>query len=109
MVLQSGNKVLIVQRRLFEKDSPRFFVGTVDVCEAGLVKVTGYTHFQDKMTGHVQRKDDVRTKVIPIASGTVLVYLLSDDTRIDDLHFIHTSSQVMITDGSNFRMDLTEH
>jgi hypothetical protein len=108
MLLRPRDKVLIVHRRLFEKDSTRFFLGEVDEYENGLAKVSGFTFSQDLMTGHVHRKDDPRTKIIPIGSGTVLVYLLAADLQMDKLQFTHVGSELILADDNGFRMDLTE-
>jgi hypothetical protein len=109
MVLKAGEKVLIVHRRLFEKDSIRFFVGAVEDCDAGLAKVTGFTFSQDMMTAHVHKKEDPRTKIVAIGSGTVLVYVLTGDPQIDKLHFVQSGPKLKLIDGNGFQMDLTEH
>lgn len=109
MVLKPGDKVLIVHRRLFEKDGTRFFVGNVEEYDAGLAKVRGFSFYRDMETGHVYKKDDPRTKIFAIGSGTVLVYLLIGDPEIDKLHFVHAGRKFSLADGSGFEMDLTEH
>lgn len=109
MVLKPKDKVLIVHRRLFEKDSPRFFAGTVEEYEAGLVKVTGFSFSPDLNTGQAHIKNDPRTKIVAVASGTMLVYVLTGDPHIEALHFVHTGSKIKLTDGSGFQMDLSEH
>ena len=72
-MLEQGEKLLIVHRRLFEKDNPRFFVGEVQVYEAGIAKVKGYTFVKDLFTGNFTKKLELRTKLLAIASGTFLV------------------------------------
>ena len=108
MVLKKGDKVLIVHRRLFEKDGTRFFVGTVEEYETGLARVTGFSFPRDMASGHIHKKDDPRTKIVAIGSGTVLVYLLIGDPQIDKLQFVHSGSKLKLSDGSGFEMDLTE-
>ena len=51
MILEEGRLVLIVYRRLFERDEARFFAGVVDGYEAGLVKVTGRSWMWDQFAG----------------------------------------------------------
>ena len=46
-MLERGNKRLIVHRRLFEKDTPRFFIGEVEAYESGILKVKGFTFVKD--------------------------------------------------------------
>jgi hypothetical protein len=108
MILKPGDKVLIVHRRLFERDAARFFVGNVEEFDAGLAKVTGFSFSRDMGTGHVYKKDDPRTKIFAISSGTLLVYLLIGDLEIDKLHFVHVGTKFNLADGSGFEMDVTD-
>ena len=55
-MLKQGDKLLIVHRRLFEKDTPRFFVGEVQAYDDGLAKVKGYTFVKDVFSGSMQKK-----------------------------------------------------
>jgi len=109
VVIKPGDKILIVHRRLFEKDNTRFFIGGVEEYDGRLAKVTGFTFSQDLGTGHVHKKADPRTKIVAIGSGTVLAYLLTGDPQIDKLQFVHTGSKLSLIDDAGFKMDLTEH
>ena len=80
MVLAAGDKVLVVQRRLFQEDEPRYFVGTVDAYDTGVALVTGRTWARDRVSAVMVEKDDVRTKIIPLSSGTFLGYRLPQST-----------------------------
>ena len=108
MILETGMKVLIAHRRLFEGDHARIFVGTVEGYEAGLARVTGYTWTRDPFQGGYHRKDDPRTKIVAIASGTVIVYQLDQAVEVASLRIVHEGNEVIAKDGGGFRMDLTE-
>jgi hypothetical protein len=108
MILEAGMKVLIAHRRLFESDHPRMFVGVVEGYESGLARVTGHTWIRDGYHGGYERKEDIRTKIVPIASGTVLVYQLDSSLDLDALQVQTENTEVFATDGRGFRMNLTE-
>jgi hypothetical protein len=108
MILNEGNKVLIVHRRLFEHDEPRYFVGQVVAYDNGIVKTAGYSFVRDIMAGTVIRKDDPRTKVISLASGSFLVYQLPDETEVSEVVFQATNDQVVLTDGGSVQMNMSE-
>src|SRR5262245_37189952 len=76
MILKKSDKVLIVHRRLFENDYSRFFLGTVDAYETGVARVTGFTSLYIPFEGSFFVKDEQRTKIFSISSGTLIVYLL---------------------------------
>jgi hypothetical protein len=108
MILETGMKVLIAHRRLFESDHLRLFIGTIEGYEDGLARVTGHTWIRDGYHGGYERKDDLRTKIVPVASGTVLVYQLDSTVDLDTLHVRTEGHEVYATDGHGFRMNLTE-
>lgn len=111
MVLKTGDKVLVVQRRLFEQDEPRYFVGVVDAYDAGVAAVTGRTWVRDPFSAVMEPKNDERTKIISFAAGTVLTYLLPASTVLSGIRFDQDPSSlaVTLTDDRSLSMDLTEH
>jgi hypothetical protein len=108
MVLKEGDKILVAHRRLFEKDVVRFFIGRVDAHEAGLVKVTGHSYVRDAMGGQIVEKDECRTKILSLSSGTLIVYQLPDGLALDALTFVGAEGRLSLTDGKSFKMNLTE-
>ena len=109
MILKPGDKVLMVHRRLFEGDSERFFLGAVEEYEHGIARVTGFTFVRESMSGRVIRKNDPRTKIVSIASGTLIVYQLPADLAIEKAQFITSESKLTLSDGASFTMNVTEH
>ena len=108
-MLEQGEKLLIVHRRLFEKDIPRFFVGEVQAYEAGIAKVKGYTFVKDMFSGNMKKKSGLRTKVISIASGTFIVYQLPVTVLLDSVKFsLDEDGGSVLTDEVGFSMDVSE-
>jgi hypothetical protein len=109
MLVEPGTKVLVVHRRLFEKDAPRFFVGTVDAYENGVARISGTTWTRNGLGIYV-RKPQGCTKIISISSGTVIVYQLPLEADIAAMEVkVDPDQRTWLTDGRTFRMDLTEH
>ena len=108
MILEPGSIVLLSHRRLFESDHSRYFLGTVDGYEDGVASVTGYTWIRDAYLGHYVRKDDVRTKIVSLSSGTVIVYRLPDSVRVPAARIESQDTSTVLTDYAGFTMDLTE-
>jgi hypothetical protein len=107
MLLKEGDKVLVAHRRLFPHDEPRFFLGTVDAYQAGVVKVTGHSFIRDLFTGIVEKRD-IRTKLISLSSGTVMVYQLPDHVLLDSMEFRYEDGWLLLSDGRDFAMNLAE-
>jgi hypothetical protein len=108
MLLNEGDKILVTHRRLFDKDETRYFVGRVDACEAGIVKVTGHSFVRDVVEGRVIGKTDERTKIFSLSSGTLIVYQLPDAVALDKLTFDGREGQLALTDGKGFVLNLAE-
>lgn len=108
MLIAADTKVLVVHRRLFEKDQSRYFIGRVDGYENGVAKISGRTWSRDQY-GRLLRKDDERTKILSLSSGTLLVYQLPFDCDLDAISIdADEAGRVAISDGAKFNMDLTE-
>lgn len=108
MLLAKGDKLLINHRRLYDRDAERFFIGTTDGYEDGIVRVTGYTWQHDVPRGTVQRKDDKRCKLISLASGNVICYVLPATSDIESLRIEQRKSHMYLLDGERVIMDLTD-
>ena len=108
MVLENGCIVLVVHRRLYADDPIRYFAGMVEGYEAGVARVTGYSWIADPFGGWVVRKEERRTKILSISSGTLLVYQLPSDIRVEDIRIERDKSGQIALSAQKFRMDLTE-
>ena len=110
-VIHEGEVVLIVHRRLFTDDQPRFFVGVVDAYDGGVARITGYTWRRDPhVNGAWRRKPDLRTKIASLTSGTLMVYSLPlGPERIGEVElFSSGDGSLLLRDGQGFQMDLSE-
>ncbi len=109
MILSEESNVLIAHRRLFDSDSPRIFIGKVEAYESGIVRVNGHTWLRDTFSGSYVKKEDQRTKILSIASGTLIVYVLPATTQLARVRFESTpEGHLFLKDGAALKMDLTE-
>jgi len=108
MLLSNGAKVLVCHRRLFSEDQSRYFFGVVEDYSEGIAKVSGFTWTRDPTHGF-QRKSDRRTKLIAVASGSVIVYELAREIDLEAVRIEQPGGHaIFATDGAKFRMDLAE-
>lgn len=109
MILKKGEKVHIIHRRHFEKESHRHFVGTVDCYEEGVARVTGYVFTVDAAKFAFIRRPDPRTRLVSIVSGEVLINILPSSVDLDKVVYRHENRGVRVTDGSAWHLDISEH
>ena len=108
MLLSNGARLMVCHRRLFPEDQVRFFFGTVEAYSDGIAKVSGFTWTPDPTHGF-QQKADRRVKLISVVSGNLIVYEIRGEVDIDNVRVEQTDGHtVVVTDGSKFRMDLSE-
>lgn len=109
MVLEPGCRILVVHRRLFERDRSRYFLAIVEDYEHGIMKATGYTWLPDPDTTVLFRKTDQRTKIISVTSGAVIVYELPRTIDLDKVHFSSSAdARLLFTDDDKLELDITE-
>jgi hypothetical protein len=108
MILSSGEKIFIAHRRLFEKDSIRFFVGTVDYYDAGVARATGHSYVRDNISGAMLEKAEERTKLFSVASGTLLFYVLPESVDFESLKFVDIDGRLSMIDANGFGMNLSD-
>lgn len=70
MLLRKGEKIHVVHRRLFEKDTRKHFVGEVEDCEHGVIRAVGNVFVIEDVKENVfRRKPERRTRIIRIDSS----------------------------------------
>jgi hypothetical protein len=108
-MLVNGDKILVFHRRRFEEDHLRFFVGTVNEFENGVAGVAGHSWIQDVQRGAFHRKPDMRTQLVPVTTGEIVIYKLPKLVNLDDLSVeFGRAKEPLLTDGGEFRFDITD-
>lgn len=107
-MVEPGSCVLVVHRRLFERDDNRLFIGQIEAMEFGVIRATGFSFVRDAMEGTVRRKSEPRTKLLSLTSGTLIVYLLPAGFDLGKAEVRCRETEMWLTDGSDFSMNLSE-
>ena len=83
--LNDGDRVLIIDRKLFKDDNTRFFVGVIEEYDSVAVRV----------------------RVISLSAGDLL-YLLPREMDAAKVHLRRSPKSLMLTDGEALSVDLSE-
>jgi hypothetical protein len=108
MILQQGEKVHVIHRRHFEKDHHRHFIGTVESYDCGVARVTGHVYTVDPVKFSYVRRPEMRTRIISIVSGDLLVNVLPPQVALEKITYKQEKSAVRVTDGSEWHLDISE-
>lgn len=108
-LLSPGEKIHVMHRRRFEKDVRRHFVGQVEACEQGLARTSGYVFVIDDLSKHLfVKRPDRRTKLVPLASGDVIVNVIPETVDLERVAYEVKERTLVVTDGSGWSMDVKE-
>ena len=108
MLLDIGDTVLVSHRRMFQHDEARFFVGKLVACDHELLKLEGYTFVRDLSSGKAVRKDELRTKLLSLASAGYIFYQLPGDVDLNGVQIDIEAGDQVLSDGRRVLMNLAE-
>ncbi len=108
MFLDPGEKVHVIERRLFEGDVRRHFVGEVQGADVTAMRVRGYVFVHDAASSTWVRGSERRTRIIPIGSSGFVVNVVPRDTAIDEVRYEDIDGRLTVTDGGSLRLDINE-
>lgn len=108
MILENGEKVHIIHRRLLEKEAQRHFVGIVNAYENGIARVTGHIYTVDPVKAAFFRRPELRTRIISLITGDVLVNVLPSSVNLEKIVYKQESKSVRVTDESGWQMEISD-
>ena len=109
MILENGDKIFIVTRRLFEKDLRRHFVGEVHEATDMAVRIKGFAFIYDEQSAIFVRREEVRTRIFSLIDAGCIINVLPRDVVVEDIRYqTNDKNQRTITDGKSFKMNVSE-
>ena len=105
--VREGDRVVVIDRRLFRDDNTRVFVGMVEECDGRVIRARGFGyHVNPYEVAGTEPRGEERVRIISIDSGDT-VFLLPRDQDIDKLQLRRSPRAMSLTDGK-FAMDLSD-
>lgn len=108
MILQKGEKIHVIHRRILEKEPQRHFVGVVDEYENGLARVTGHVYAVDTIKAVFFRRPELRTRIISLSTGDTLVNILPPSVDLEKIVYKQEKETVRVTDNDQWHMDISD-
>ncbi len=106
--IRDGDRIVLIDRKLFRDDNTRIFVGLVEEYDDGVVRARGYSfHISPYEIAGIERHGEERVRVISLSSGDV-TYLLPREIDVSKLQIRRSPKAMTLTDGEMFTLDLTE-
>ena len=108
MLLDIGDKVHVIERRMFDSDVRRRFFGVVERVDASTMRRTGYVHVYDSSSSTYVRCLEPRTRVIPLVASGLVINVAPHETNVEDVQYVERDGRLIVTDGGSFSFDINE-
>jgi hypothetical protein len=109
MVLERGEKIHLMVRRLFEKDLRRHFVGEVTEVNGHLARAEGYVYVLDNVTGQYNRRPTKRIRLIGLADPGNIINVLPPGADLEHVKYIESQEGALaVTDDKTFTLEVNE-
>ena len=105
--VSEGDRVVIVERRLFKEDNTRIFVGIVEVYHELSLRARGFGfHISPYEVAGMERRSEERVRLFTLGSSDI-VFLLPRELDLSGLQLRRSPKAMSLTDGK-FAMDLSD-
>ncbi len=109
MLIEVGEKVHVIERRLFESDVRRHFCGEVERCGDDAIRARGFVFTFDSSLSQYVRSDGERVRILPLAVSGFIINVLPNDTKVADVSYVVSDEgRLTVTDGGSFSLDINE-
>ena len=106
MIPSVGEKVLIIDRKLFVEDIQRHYVGEITKTSENALKVKGHVWILDQVEGFVRKTGNRERLVYP--SDRTIINIIPENVNLNEIKYVHTGGTTVVTDEKNFTLDITE-
>ena len=108
VLLDIGEKVHVIERRMFDSDVRRHFFGTVERVDAVAMRLVGYVFVYDSGTSAYVRGRELRRRIIPLGSAGLVINVAPQETNVEDVRYLEDAGRFVVTDGASFSLDINE-
>jgi hypothetical protein len=106
--LRDGDRLLVIDRKLFKDDNTRLFVGMIEEYDEVAVRLRGYPfHLSPYEISGAERHGEERVRIVSISAGD-LIFLLPRELDCSKVSLRRTPKSLMLTDGEDLALDLSE-
>jgi len=107
MLLDQGEKVHVMHHSFSDKPSGRTLIGTVELCEAGVVRIRGHIYTVDPTLGFPTRQPEAVTRFISLVNGDHVVTPLPATTVLENIIYRQDTQGLWLTDGTQWGVHLS--
>ena len=107
-LVQTRDRILVVDRKLFRDDNTRLFIGVVEDYDGGVVRLRGYAyHINPYEVAGTERRAEERVRIVSLSAGDI-VYVLPREVDLASLQVRRSPKTLLLADGQSLMFDLSE-
>lgn len=108
-LIDAGDKLHVVTRRLFSDNVRRHFAGEIVAVDGVIARVEGFTFIYDEKSTTFKRTPQRQTSIYDLAESGYIVNIIPRNVDIDQLHYKTVErTHVIVTDGGDFSLGINE-
>lgn len=107
-LLRPGEKLHVIERRAFDGDARRHFVGEVEAANGLAARARGYTFVCNPMTGNFDRREPSRTRIIPLNAAGVVVYVIPGEIDVEAVRYEWVAGNRLVVRAGRWELFLDE-
>lgn len=107
-LLEPGDKIHVIERRQFDGDARRHFVGEVEASTDSAVRARGYTFVCNAMTGNFDRREPARTRIVPLTAAGVVVYVIPSEIDVAAVRYEWVSGSRLVVRSGRWEVFIDE-
>ena len=108
MLVDIGDKIHVIERRMFDGDVRRHFFGVVERADTSAMRITGHVYVYDSGSSTYVRGKELRTRVIPLAASGFVINVAPSETNVEEVRYVEKDGRLTVTDNGSFSLDINE-
>ena len=107
-VLEIGDKLRVMTRRLFDEDIRRHFAGEVGAVSGYLVELVGYTFIFNTSINEYRKLPEIRTRIFSLGDSGHIVNKIPPEVDFSALTYRVIEQRLVLTDNQSFSLAINE-
>jgi hypothetical protein len=107
-VLDVGDKLHIMTRRLFADDIHLHFVGEIIAISVPIFRAQGYAFIFDSGTNSYIKHPKARIRIVSLSDAGHIINVIPQDVDLNALQYRTVAGRLAITDDRDFSLEINE-
>jgi hypothetical protein len=107
MPLSTGTKIHVLDRRLFDGDVRRHFVGEVEAVANSVARVRGYMFVHEPGKSSYVRSRREQVRIVALIDARLIIRILPPETAIAEVEYRAEGNRTIVTDG-RFELEIAD-